>query len=173
MRSRELFLALVLSCFSAAPAFADDASENKPANRTEVIERTETFDMTKLAAAVNEPSEPITLAPDEQLVRKTVTTTYSKPAFSGVYTDCFPELCPMEASDDSAIPAVNWAGVQSCCQGISCFWVDGNGRSAVTDHFFRCVSANTPQSALVQTTSEIEAAKKKPAARKPASKRKG
>lgn len=178
MRSREFFLLLALSCFLSAPAFSQgDSDEGTPATRTEVIEKTETFDMTKLATSVNSGEAPVVLAPDEQLVRKTVTTSYAKPAFSGVYTDCFPELCPMEAADDAEIPTVNWAGVQSCCQGIACFFVDQNGRHAMTDHFFRCVTANTPSSPLVQTTSEIENAKKKhssPAGRKPASaKRKG
>lgn len=174
MRSREFFLVLAVSLAVASPAFADETHVVVEKS----VERSgpESTDMMKLAAAVNEGGEPVVLAPDETLTIKTKKTSYLRPSFSGVYTDCFPSLCPMEESEDAEIPAVNWAGVQSCCEGISCFYVDGNGRQAITDHFFRCVSVNTPQSKLVQSSSEIESAKKKRDAapsRKPASKKKG
>jgi hypothetical protein len=168
MWTRAIVLSLGLFFAVAFPAFATD-----PRN-LRIEKSIESSDVTTLAAAESAMAgEPVTLRPDESITIRTTTTSYLKPAFGGVYTDCFPELCPMEASDDAEIPPVNWAGVQSCCQGISCFFVDGNGRHAVTDHFFRCVSANTPSSPLVQTTSQIEAGKKKAAPKKSSPKKKG
>ena len=163
MLSREILLSLVLSFSLVTTAFAEES-------KSVSISGTEGVDPMTLASAENASEAPIALGADESITIRTTTTTYSKPAFGGVYTDCFPQLCPMEASEDSEIPPVNWIGVNSCCDGGQCFWVDGNGRTAMTDRFFRCVAANTPQTALVQTTSEM--AESAAAAKKPARKAK-
>ncbi len=173
MLSREILLSLALSLSVVTTAFAEEFTSIS-------ISGTEGVDPTTLASAEKASEAPVTLGADESITIRTTTTTYSKPAFSGLYTDCFPQLCPMEASEDSEIPPVNWVAVNSCCEGGGgqCFWVDGNGRNAMTDKFFRCVAANTPQTALVQTGSEMAegaAAAKKPArkAKATAAKRKG